>query len=117
MSQHDSLGIKVFADGADLEGILRLADEPQIAGFTTNPTLMRRRASRTTRGSLGRSSTTSRTARSRSRSSLTTSMRCAARRSSSVGWGPNVYVKIPVTNTKGESSAHWYESSPLTAFD
>lgn len=42
MSQHDSLGIKVFADGADLEGILRLAADPQIAGFTTNPTLMRK---------------------------------------------------------------------------
>ena len=41
MSQPESLGIKVFADGADLEGILRLSRDPKISGFTTNPTLMR----------------------------------------------------------------------------
>jgi transaldolase len=31
---------KVFADGADLDGIMRLAEDPLISGFTTNPTLM-----------------------------------------------------------------------------
>ena len=36
------LRIKVFADGADLEGILELAADPVISGFTTNPTLMRK---------------------------------------------------------------------------
>ena len=36
------LRIKVFADGADLEGMLALAQDPLISGFTTNPTLMRR---------------------------------------------------------------------------
>ena len=35
------LRIKVFADGADLEGMLALAEDPLISGFTTNPTLMR----------------------------------------------------------------------------
>jgi len=34
--------IKVFADGADLDGILELADDPMVGGFTTNPTLMRK---------------------------------------------------------------------------
>lgn len=33
--------VKIFADGADLVGIQRLAEDPQIKGFTTNPTLMR----------------------------------------------------------------------------
>jgi galactokinase/mevalonate kinase-like predicted kinase len=33
--------VKIFADGADLEAILELAGRPDIAGFTTNPTLMR----------------------------------------------------------------------------
>ena len=33
---------KIFADGADLESLLRLAEQPHIRGFTTNPTLMRK---------------------------------------------------------------------------
>ncbi len=33
---------KIFADGADLESLLRLAEQPHIKGFTTNPTLMRK---------------------------------------------------------------------------
>ena len=38
----DDLGVKIFADGADLDGILALAADPRIAGMTTNPTLMRK---------------------------------------------------------------------------
>jgi transaldolase len=37
-----SLKIKIFADGADLDGIRKLAENPLIKGFTTNPTLMRK---------------------------------------------------------------------------
>jgi transaldolase len=36
------LGVKLFADGADVGSIIELADNPRIAGFTTNPTLMRK---------------------------------------------------------------------------
>ncbi len=36
----DRISTKIFADGADLDGILRLAADPLITGFTTNPTLM-----------------------------------------------------------------------------
>ena len=36
----DDLKIKIFADGADLEGIAKLAKDPIVKGFTTNPTLM-----------------------------------------------------------------------------
>jgi transaldolase len=36
----DEIHTKIFADGADLDGILKLADDPLIRGFTTNPTLM-----------------------------------------------------------------------------
>src|SRR5262249_25523677 len=35
------LRIAVFADGANLEAMLTLADDPLVKGFTTNPTLMR----------------------------------------------------------------------------
>ena len=37
----NDLGIKIFADGADLDGIREMAGNPLIRGFTTNPTLMR----------------------------------------------------------------------------
>ena len=36
----DQISTRIFADGADLDGILALAADPRIAGFTTNPTLM-----------------------------------------------------------------------------
>jgi transaldolase len=35
------LGVKIFADGADLRDLRSLVDDPLIKGFTTNPTLMR----------------------------------------------------------------------------
>ena len=34
--------VKIYADGADLESMVALAEKPHIAGFTTNPTLMRK---------------------------------------------------------------------------
>ena len=38
----DTLGVKIFADGADLDGIKQMYADPGIKGFTTNPTLMRK---------------------------------------------------------------------------
>lgn len=37
-----ALKIKVFADGADFDQMLQLAKNPNVKGFTTNPTLMRK---------------------------------------------------------------------------
>ena len=42
MGRLETLRVKLFADGADLEGIVRMASNPLIKGFTTNPTLMRK---------------------------------------------------------------------------
>ena len=43
MSEHAaSPAVKIFADGADLDGLIRLAADERIKGFTTNPTLMRK---------------------------------------------------------------------------
>lgn len=42
MQSVDRLKVKIFADGADIDGILALAKKPYIKGFTTNPTLMRK---------------------------------------------------------------------------
>ena len=36
------LGVKIFADGADKAGMLKMAAKPFIQGLTTNPTLMRK---------------------------------------------------------------------------
>ncbi len=36
----DGISTKIFADGADLDGILRLVEDPMVEGFTTNSTLM-----------------------------------------------------------------------------
>ena len=42
MAERRGLGVKIFADGANLSNMLELADNPLISGFTTNPTLMRK---------------------------------------------------------------------------
>ena len=43
-----ALTVKLFADGADLATIAALSELPYIRGFTTNPSLMRRRRQETT---------------------------------------------------------------------
>ena len=42
MKTVDELSVKVFADGADMAGILEMYRLPHIKGFTTNPTLMKK---------------------------------------------------------------------------
>jgi transaldolase len=95
--------VKIFADGANLEQMLKLNPDPQIAGFTTNPSLMRKNG-------------------------VTDYVQFARKLLESIkkpisfevfaddfdemdrqarliaSWGENVYVKIPVTDTKGNSS-------------
>ena len=43
----EELDVKIFADGADLGGMLEMYAKPYIKGFTTNPTLMRKAGLRT----------------------------------------------------------------------
>jgi transaldolase len=105
MSRLQPLDIKVFADGADLEGILRLANDPLISGFTTNPTLMRKAGVEDYEGFARKvlDHVTDRPISFEVFSDDFDEMRQQALRIGS--WGPNVYVKIPVTNTRGDSSA------------
>ena len=42
MPSISSLRVKIFADGADFDGIMKMYANPLIKGFTTNPTLMRK---------------------------------------------------------------------------
>jgi transaldolase len=104
LSQLNDLKVKIFADGADLAGMLALYKNPLIKGFTTNPTLMNQAGVKDY----------SEFAR--------TLLRAVPNRPISfevfaddfeemewqaleiASWGSSVVVKIPVTNTRGESS-------------
>jgi transaldolase len=101
----EQLKVKVFADGADRAGILELAKLPLIKGFTTNPTLMRQ-AGLTDYEAFARDILAAVPYHPFSLEVFSDDfdeMVEQARQLAS--WGENVYVKIPVTNTRGESSA------------
>ena len=96
-----SLRVKIFADGADRESILALAAEPLIKGFTTNPTLMRS-AGVADYESFARQVLDAVPMHPVSFEVFAddfAEMERQARRIAS--WGPNVFVKIPVTDTNG----------------
>jgi transaldolase len=106
MSQPSKLprlaAIRIFADGASVASMLEAAGDPRISGFTTNPTLMRKAGvsdyAAFAREVLGR-------IRDKPISfevfaDDTAGMRRQAREIAA--WGDNVYVKVPVTNTRGE---------------
>ena len=97
--------IKVFADGADLDSILELAADTRVRGFTTNPTLMRKAGIEDYEGFARKvlDHVTDRPISFEVCADDFEEMRRQAHRLSS--WGPNVYVKIPVTNTEGVSSS------------
>ena len=101
----DQISTRIFADGADLDGILTLAADPRISGFTTNPTLMRKVGltdyPRFARELLER--VTRHPISFEVFADDAVQMRRQARLMAA--WGENVYVKIPVTSTTGESMA------------
>ena len=104
MKALDQLQVKIFADGADLEGILELYRNPHIQGFTTNPTLMHKSGIADyedfSRELLRHIS--DRPISFEVFSDEFSQMERQARKIAA--WGGNVYVKIPITNTKRESS-------------
>src|ERR1700683_42156 len=101
----DQISTRIFADGADLDGLLALAAAPRIAGFTTNPTLMRQVGltdyARFAQDLLERLS--EHPISFEVFADDVEGMRCQAHTIAS--WAENVYVKIPVTSTTGESMA------------
>jgi transaldolase len=101
----DQISTRIFADGADLAGILALAQNPRIEGFTTNPTLMRK-AGLTDYAGFAHSLLERIDKHPISFEVFADDaeeMRRQARLIAS--WGENVYVKIPVTTTSGEPLA------------
>jgi len=100
-----AMRVKIFADGADKASILDLARNPLIQGFTTNPTLMRKAGVKDyeffCRDLLDNIS--DRPFSFEVFSDEFEEMERQALRIAS--WGENVYVKIPVTNTRRQRSA------------
>ena len=100
----NDLRIKIFADGADEKGIAELAANPLIKGFTTNPTLMR------AAGVSDYVAFAHRVLQVVTEAPISfevfadewDEMERQARKITT--WGKNVFVKIPITNTKGESA-------------
>jgi len=98
------LRVKIFADGADKAGMLELYRNPLIKGFTTNPTLMRKAGVSDYRAFAQEiiAAIPDRPISFEAFSDEFDEMERQALEISS--WGDNVYVKIPVTNTRGRSS-------------
>ncbi len=99
-SRLDTLRVKIFADGADLDGILAMRANPLIAGFTTNPTLMRR-AGVLEYERFARQVLEAVPDRPISFEVFADEPRDMVRQARVIAsWGPNVNVKIPVYNTR-----------------
>jgi len=100
MTSIEALSVKIFADGADLPGMLDLYRRPYIKGFTTNPTLMRK-AGLTDYPAFAREVLRAIPDRPISFEVFSDEFQEMERQAREIAsWGPNVYVKIPVTNTR-----------------
>lgn len=101
----EDLKIKIFADGANLDSVLKLSASPWIRGFTTNPTLMRQAGVQDYR-SFARDVLQAVAGRPVSFEVLSDDLvRMEAEAETIAGWGPNVFVKVPITTTEGRSTA------------
>ena len=98
------LRVKIFADGADKAEMLEMYSNPLIKGFTTNPTLMRKAGVRDYRAFTHDivEAIPDRPISLEVFADEFDEMERQARELASLG--ENVYVKIPVTNTRRESS-------------
>lgn len=100
----EKLPIKIFADGADLEGIKELYQKPFIHGLTTNPTLMRK-VGVPDYEVFARSVLDHVTDKPISFEVFSDEFPEMRRQALKIrDWQENVYVKIPITNTRGESA-------------
>lgn len=102
MSDVKKLKVKLFADGADLAGIREMAANPAIAGFTTNPTLMRK-AGISDYKAFALQVLDVVAGRPLSLEVFADDFAEMEKQALEIAsWGKNINVKIPVTNTKGE---------------
>ena len=105
MSVVDSLKVKIYADGADREGMLEMYEKSYIQGFTTNPTLMRK-AGIEDYESFARGILEVISDRPISFEVFADEFEEMERQALEIAeWGDNVYVKIPITNTRQQSAS------------
>ncbi len=103
MKKIEELKIKIFADGADKAGMLEMYGKPYIKGLTTNPTLMRK-AGVTDYKAFAKDILAAIPDRPISFEVFSDDFADMERQALEIaGWGENVYVKIPVTNTQRET--------------
>jgi transaldolase len=94
--------VKLFADGANRDEILSLHRNPLIKGFTTNPTLMRKAGIADYEG-FARDILSEITDRPISLEVFADDFSEMERQAHKISsWGKNVYVKVPITNTRAE---------------
>jgi transaldolase len=104
MTSLDQLTVKIFADGADRASMLDMNAKPYIKGLTTNPTLMRKAGIANYRA-FAKDILSEITEKPVSFEVIADDSAEMERQALEIAcWADNVYVKIPVTNTKRESS-------------
>lgn len=103
MEKVENLKVQIFADGADKAGMLEMYAKPYIKGLTTNPTLMKK-VGITDYRAFCKDILTFIKDKPLSFEVFSDDFAEMERQSMEIAsWGDNVYVKIPVTNTKQET--------------
>lgn len=103
MKSLNDLKVQLYADGADKAGILELYAKPQIKGLTTNPSLMKKAGIKDYEA-FAKDILQTVTAKPISLEVFTDDIADMKRQALKItAWAPNVYTKIPITNSKGES--------------
>ncbi|HDK7159181.1 transaldolase [Clostridium botulinum] len=103
--KYNDLKIKIFADGADLNGMLDAYNKGIVKGFTTNPSLMKK-AGITDYKEFAKEVLAKIKDMPVSFEVFSDDLETMEKEAEVLGnLGENVYIKIPVTNTKGESTA------------
>lgn len=101
MERVEDLDVRLFADGADLQSMLRLYENPLIRGFTTNPTLMKK-AGVSDYAAFAKDVLTAISDRPISFEVFADDFAGMISQAKTIAsWGPNVNVKIPVMTTDG----------------
>lgn len=100
----DNLRVTLFADGADLASLAQVATDPRIRGFTTNPTLMRK-AGVDDYEAFARAAIEIAGDRPISFEVFSDDFASMEEQALTIArWGPQVFVKIPVSDTSGRPS-------------
>ena len=103
------LRVKLFADGASVADMMALARRPYVRGFTTNPTLMRK-SGVTDYPAFAREALAAIPDRPISFEVFSDDLcEIETQAREIAAWGPNVYVKVPITNTRGQSTCDLIE--------